>query len=179
MCSGAWLLVSRLLATDLCTRSYMSETPPALRRVEQENRLLREEVRLLTVRVDDLTDQLSAFRLDVESSRVSEEQSFQAASVASAPEARPYPASDSLPSRTAHPTPAIRSGICKDIGRFIRRALSGEHRGSSGRDRLNLSSRIWLVFRNYRGQVFTQPCKLFHRFAEAKEGCSGPGGDLH
>lgn len=157
----------------------MSETSsPGLRRVEQENRLLREEVRLLTARVDDLTDQLGALRLDAGSSRDSEDQSFRVVSEASTPHAGSYPAADSLPSRQVHLTQTIRSGICKEIGRFIRRALAGEHRGSSGRDRLNLSSRLWLVFRNYRGQVFTQPCKLFHRFAEAKEECSGPGGDL-
>ena len=157
----------------------MSDTSsPDLRRVEQDNRLLREEVRLLSARVDHLTEQLSALRLDVETSQISEDQSFQAASAASASEAGHSQTPDSLPSGGALLTPAIRTGICKDIGGFIRRALSGGHRGSSGRDRLNLSSRIWLVFRNYRGQVFTQPCKLFHRFSEAKKECSGPGGDL-
>ena len=41
----------------------MSDTSsPDLRRVEQENRLLREEVRLLSARVDHLTEQLSALR---------------------------------------------------------------------------------------------------------------------
>ena len=161
----------------------MSNTAsPGLRRAEQENRLLREEVRLLSARVDDLTDQLSALRLDLEVSRVSGEQCCQsdlpAASVSAASETGPYPLPEGLPQDLAHLNPAVRAGICKDIGRFIRRALAGEHRGSSGRNRLNLSSRLWLVFRNYRGEVSTQPCKLFHRFSEAIAECCGERVDL-
>ena len=44
-----------------------------------------------------------------------------------------------------------RAKLAKDIGQFLRRALDSDFRGSSGRDRLRLVSRIftwcWLILR--------------------------------
>ena len=47
-----------------------------------------------------------------------------------------------------------REAICDEIGEFIKRSLDGDHRGASGRDRLRLPSRIWLVFRDYEGLCY-------------------------
>lgn len=43
------------------------------------------------------------------------------------------------------------------IAEFIVRCLRGEHRGESGRDRINLPSRLWVVFRDYEGISYEEP----------------------
>lgn len=42
-----------------------------------------------------------------------------------------------------------------------------EPRGESGRDRLRIQSRIYLVFKDFHGQVY-DPVKVCHSFSEAK-----------
>lgn len=60
-----------------------------------------------------------------------------------------------------------REQICDGIAEYIRRALRGEHRGPSGRDRIPLASRIWLVFRDFEGRVY-QPVKVCRNFTDCK-----------
>ncbi|CAE7636023.1 unnamed protein product [Symbiodinium sp. CCMP2456] len=47
---------------------------------------------------------------------------------------------------------AERAAACREIGLFLRRAVSGQHRGASGRDRLSQQSRLWLVVRDFDGE---------------------------
>lgn len=66
------------------------------------------------------------------------------------------------PSITAAPAdtpPAVlswaqREEICDRIGAWIRRALEGTHRGTSGRDQIPLASRIWIVAQDFEGHSF-------------------------
>lgn len=60
-----------------------------------------------------------------------------------------------------------RESICGEIGRWISRCLAELPRGSSGRDRILLSSRVWLAVRNYDG-VVQEPALVFHRFSDCK-----------
>ena len=60
-----------------------------------------------------------------------------------------------------------RETICVEIGRWIVRCLAELPRGPSGRDRLVLSSRVWLVVRDYEGRV-RQPALIFHRFSDCR-----------
>ena len=62
---------------------------------------------------------------------------------------------------------AQREELCERIGSFIRRALSGDHRGSSGRDLNPLSSRFWLVARSIDGVNFDPP-RVFRSWSGAK-----------
>lgn len=63
-----------------------------------------------------------------------------------------------------------REALCAQIGGFIRRAVRGEHRGTSGRDRLRLANRCYLVFANFEGEIFSEP--LFcNRFSEVAAVC--------
>lgn len=55
-------------------------------------------------------------------------------------------------------------------GRFLRRALSGDFRGSSGRDRLRLQSRHYVVAKSYEGEVYS-PVKVFEHFSQVRELC--------
>ena len=60
-----------------------------------------------------------------------------------------------------------REAICEEIGQYIRRALAGGHRGASGRDKIVLPSRLWLVFRDYEGLEY-RPVLVCHSFSECK-----------
>lgn len=67
-----------------------------------------------------------------------------------------------------------RLELAKQIGLFLRRANSGKNRGTSGRDRLRLQSRYYVVVRNFEGSEF-QPPLFFDRFAPVRDHCKrGP-----
>ena len=57
-----------------------------------------------------------------------------------------------------------RESICRQIGTWLARAIGGDHRGASGRDRLRLSSRVWIVARDFEGQDCNPVvvCNTFH-----------------
>lgn len=63
-----------------------------------------------------------------------------------------------------------REAICDQIGRFLARSISGAHRGSSGRDKIPLASRLWVVVRDYSGQIYT-PVKVVKSWASCKVLC--------
>ncbi len=60
-----------------------------------------------------------------------------------------------------------REEICDQIGLWIGRCLRGENRGTSGRDRNPLASRIWLVVRDIEGIHYNPPL-LFRSFTAAR-----------
>lgn len=60
-----------------------------------------------------------------------------------------------------------REEIATEVGRFLRRSLSGVHRGSSGRDALPLASRFWIVVRDFQGTVY-DPVRVFCKWASAR-----------
>ena len=60
-----------------------------------------------------------------------------------------------------------REEISRGIGRWISIALSGGHRGSSGRDQIRLASRVWIVAQDYYGER-VDPVGVFHSFAAAR-----------
>lgn len=63
-----------------------------------------------------------------------------------------------------------RIALAKEIGDFVVRALEGHHRGSSGRSRLNLASRLYVIFADFAGVRFTPP-RVVKTFAEAAAIC--------
>lgn len=60
-----------------------------------------------------------------------------------------------------------RQGIARDIGTWIRRALQGQRRGLSGRERISQGSRYYLVFRDFESQLHDPPL-LFHSWSDCK-----------
>ena len=65
---------------------------------------------------------------------------------------------------------AGREELARHIGRFLRRGLSGEFRGSSGRDRLRLQNRYYLICRDFHGTNLPEPL-LAHSFSEVRNQC--------
>ena len=60
--------------------------------------------------------------------------------------------------------------LARDLGAFIRRALAGEHTQGSGRDRLNLKSRVYLVFAGFDRVHLSRP-KVFLQFNQVSAIC--------
>ena len=94
--------------------------------------------------------------------------------------ASPTPAPTSLRAPTASPTPSSETGsarcpltwnkqedIADQIGGFIARAVAGHNRGNSGRERNPLASRLWIVVRDYEGQIYS-PVKVVRSWSSAK-----------
>ena len=65
------------------------------------------------------------------------------------------------------PTWLQREAIADQIGQFLLRALSGDHRASSGRDLIPLPSRIWLVVQDIDGNRYN-PVRVFRSWSAAK-----------
>lgn len=55
---------------------------------------------------------------------------------------------------------AERREVAEDIGRWLRRRLDGYRTGESGRSRIKLQSRVYVVVRGHSGQLF-DPGKVF------------------
>ena len=67
-----------------------------------------------------------------------------------------------------------RAALARECGGFLRRAYEGSAHGPSGRDRLSLASRIYVVLGDHSGRRFSQP-KVFKAFGPVKELCKvGP-----
>ena len=63
-----------------------------------------------------------------------------------------------------------RRELAAEIGRFLGRAAQGDFRGSSGRDRLRLASRCYIVVKTFEGN--TLPTPLFtQQFTEVRRLC--------
>ena len=80
-------------------------------------------------------------------------------------------------SSTAYPSTAPgsltwleREAICDQIGRFLARSISGDHRGTSGRDKIPLASKLWVVVRDCSGQIYT-PVKVVRSWTSCKVLC--------
>lgn len=73
---------------------------------------------------------------------------------------------------------ADREEISRQIGTFLRRALNGEIRGPSGRDRIKQSSKYYIVVKDYHGRVYTHPAKIFTRWGEVKAICCSAHGEF-
>ena len=64
-------------------------------------------------------------------------------------------------------TEAERVQLARDAGGFLRLCLTGEQRGTSGRDRLRLSSKVYVLFRDIQGTLHN-PVLVFHSFASIR-----------
>ena len=65
----------------------------------------------------------------------------------------------------------FREEVAREIGAFVRRALAGEYRGQSGRNRITLASRIYLIFRDKAGNEFLNPVRVESAFSRVKSAC--------
>ena len=159
-----------------------------LRSLRAEVRDLRDELELLRSEVSRLRRSLADIRLGgssfdplVEYSAESED-SYSVVSEYPASSAGPsagggYTTSGSLVNRATTPSVAAgppcvlswkaREDIADEIGSFIARSVAGEHRGPSGREKVPLASRLWVIVRDYAGQIYS-PVKVVRSWSSAK-----------
>ena len=159
--------------------------------MQQQVTDLQDQVTELSAEVGTLSASLAALRDQVarlerradrtaRAARSSESQSSITPNGAGeTPESEP-PVSGSPGYRSAPPTPASetsggqsvpswlqREAIADQIGQFLLRALSGDHRASSGRDLIPLASRIWVVVQDIDGNRYN-PVRVFRSWSAAK-----------
>ena len=60
-------------------------------------------------------------------------------------------------SSALEPQELERQAAAISIGRFLRRCLNGEPRGESGRSRINLSSTVYILCRDFEGRCYNPP----------------------
>ena len=63
-----------------------------------------------------------------------------------------------------------REAICDEIGLFLHRCITGNYRGTSNRSKIPLPSRLWIIVRDYAGQIYS-PVKVVKTWASAKVLC--------
>ena len=80
------------------------------------------------------------------------------------------------PARGPH-TDREREEAAKDTGRFFKRCLEGKPRGDSGRGRIRLQNRIYVVVRTYQLEVHTNPVIVLDKFSEVKKLVCHPEAD--
>lgn len=115
---------------------------------------IREELHLLTIRVNRLhTQVIGAQDSDFELVGESTATSHNTSSAAGTTEGR----GDSL-----------REDAARETGRFFLRCLQGLPRGESGRSRVKLQNRIYVVVRTYSGEVHTAPVIVLERYNQVK-----------
>ena len=140
----------------------MSERSDRVQRAELSS--LRGQLNSLQVALEDLVERIE--RLEVsESDRYS--------AITPYPEEREQRSGLSSPQQTSLVQVGDTEGrreLAAEIGRFLGRAAQGDYRGSSGRDRLRLANRCYIVVKTFEGS--TLPTPLFtQQFSEVRRLC--------
>lgn len=71
-----------------------------------------------------------------------------------------------------------RERVARGIGAWLKRALRGQHRGSSGRDQVALASKVFVVCKDVRDNFYNPPL-IFGTRGAAKALCIAQGGEPH
>lgn len=164
----------------------------AVEELRVELAALRVRVRLQEEKVERLEEKLrqeTSLRQsrggseDLRSER-SEQASFSVSAIAPSEAGGPSSAGYSLITEGGGPVPHIpgvgsavstedhqgRIKLARACGQFLKRAVEEDYRGPSGRDRLRLQSRLYIVVKDYSGQRF-DPVKVCYNFAEVRGLC--------
>eukprot|EP00438_Fugacium_kawagutii_P029903 Skav200720 [mRNA] locus=scaffold2650:194332:201147:- [translate_table: standard] len=79
-----------------------------------------------------------------------------------------HPSSAPSSAAAGEPVPdQERAEAARSIGAFLRRSLAGEHRGESGRDRIKLQSRVYILCKDLAGNVYN-PVRIYRTFSAIK-----------
>lgn len=80
-----------------------------------------------------------------------------------------------MPTAASSYTDQERTEAAEETGRFFIRCLAGTRRGLSGRDRIKLANRVYILVRDIHGTVTTNPVRVFNSYATLKPHiCQGP-----
>ena len=127
--------------------------------------LLRQEVRDLRAEVASLKgDLVSLRRLVLERGSPRESETSAGGYTVVTDRVDPAPASSGTSGRVVDHSWDRREQVARGIGAFLRRSLEAKHRGTSGRDQINLPNRLWVVVRDVEGNVYN-PVRVFNQFS--------------
>ena len=135
------------------------------------------DLQILQIELAELRNRVARLEL-----RVQELEGTSAASVPGTPVASraavrsSTPGSSSVTSQVGAPQEveqswSFRKEVSREIGSFIRRALAGDHRGESGRNKITLGSRLYLIFRDKDSVVSLRPVRVETSFKKVREDC--------
>lgn len=123
--------------------------------------------------VEALREDLALLRFEFEALRLTVDELVQsrAEPLPSAPASSETPASGAVVPTSDKEG---RASLARQIGRFLRASYEGRHFGSSGRDRLQLRSRLCVALVDYQGNRFSQP-QVYREFSALSAVCKrGP-----
>ena len=86
------------------------------------------------------------------------------------------PSAPSLPKRSAELSDARREAAVS-VGHFFERCLKGLPRGLSGRERVELASRVYVLVKDFEQKVY-EPVQVYHRWGDIKPLVSRTGNQL-
>ncbi len=149
-----------------------------------EVRALRAELEALRLSVEAVRESVEELRDRIDPLGGEEEsvgRDFRRVSPSVAPSSSGYSFVSQNPVPTTQPTHLLatadhegRAALAREIGRFLVRCLEGSNRGQSGRARLKLPSRLYLILADYSGNRLSEP-RVVRDFATASSICKrGP-----
>ena len=90
--------------------------------------------------------------------------------------ASPAPAGPTLPRRSLELSETRREAAVS-VGQFFRRCLQGQPRGLSGREKVDLASRVYVLVRDFEDKIY-DPVRVFNRWGDIKPLVSRAGNQL-
>ena len=135
----------------------------------QEIARLSGEVANIQLQLAQLTARVAAFDEFelVDSSSVSEPRGTPVAKSSFGLQSTPYRPSSSAGQHPGH-SELEREEAARQTGLFFLRCTRGEPRGDSGRSRIRLQNRVYIVVKDRFGSLYTEPIRAFHDFASVK-----------
>ncbi len=145
--------------SELCPSAIL-ELVKSLRQQVQELSIAVAELQLKN---EELTDRVK----ELEDKDTSSSDHYELVSnLSSAKPVASVPAELPLSSASSYLEPE-RIECALQIGAWLRRSLAGLHRGSSGRDKIKLQNKIYVVVRDKNNRVHNPPL-IFYSWVEAK-----------
>eukprot|EP00435_Cladocopium_sp_Y103_P012467 s3412_g3.t1 len=129
----------------------------------------QEQFELLLSRVNEQAAELATLRLRVAALERARDSDFEVISAAPS-EPPPAPAATTPLVLSSSGISEERREVARGIGRWLKRCVEGELRGPSGRDQINLPSKLYLVVRDIHQKSYNPPL-IFFTWAEAKALC--------
>lgn len=133
---------------------------------KSELQLIRLALADLTVRVNRVIEAIEDYEFEVVERP---EPTGAAAAAPAVSESTGTTSSTPAATGAAAYTHSEREAAARETGDFFVRCLSGEPRGSSGRGRIRLQNRIYVVIRFFAGEVFTKPVVVLQQYSQVKQ----------
>ena len=134
-----------------------------LRSLQVEVGLLRERVDRQAERIEELESERGYLVVDRASSA-----GVPSRDPGDAPSVTCTPPSKDLPFDEDEADWNLRARIAKEIGIWLKRSLDGERVGASPRSLIEHKSRIYILIRDIKGNLFTKPARIFRTWGSLK-----------